>query len=144
MSERLYHTTVQTNGISLPVMQAGTRDGRLVLLLHGFPEYWGIWRPQIEFLAQKGYCVWVPTQRGYGTAPKPHATADYALDTLARDIVGLIDAAGREKAVVVAHDWGSMVAWWLGKNTPSVLNDWRCLTRRIPMSFSTILRTIRA
>jgi len=114
MSERLYHTTVQTNGISLPVVQAGARDGKLVILLHGFPEYWGIWCPQIEFLAQKGYCVWVPTQRGYGTAPKPHATADYELDTLAHDIVGLIDAAGREKAIVVAHDWGSMVAWWLG------------------------------
>ncbi len=121
MSETLYHTTVCTNGVNLHVVQAGPRDGKLVILLHGFPEYWGIWRSQIDFLAQQGYCVWAPDQRGYATSDKPHAIADYTLDELARDIVGLIDAAGRDKAVVIAHDWGGLVAWWLGMKHASRL-----------------------
>jgi pimeloyl-ACP methyl ester carboxylesterase len=119
MSERLYHTTIRTNSINLHVVQAGPRDGKLIILLHGFPEYWGMWRAQIDFLAAKGYCVWTPDQRGYATSEKPHAIAAYALDHLANDIVGLINAAGREKAIVIAHDWGSMVGWWLGiKHAP--------------------------
>jgi epoxide hydrolase 4 len=114
MSETLYHTTIQTNGVNLQVVQAGPRDGKLMIFLHGYPEFWGIWRAQIEFFAKKGYCVWAPNQRGYSTSDKPRAVHAYALDELAEDVVGLIDAAEREKAIVIAHDWGGMVNFWLG------------------------------
>lgn len=112
MSETLYHTTIQTNGVNLQVVQAGPRDGKLIIFLHGYPEFWGIWRAQMDFFAKQGYCVWAPNQRGYATSDKPRAIHAYTLDHLAEDIVGLIDAAEREKAIVIAHDWGAMVAWW--------------------------------
>jgi len=86
-----------------------------VILLHGFPEYWGAWRTHMDRLAEAGFRVLAPDQRGYNTSEKPAAVADYRLDTLAADIVGLIDGLGRDKATVVGHDWGGAVAWRLAQ-----------------------------
>lgn len=108
------HTNIASNGINLHVAQAGPADGPLVILLHGFPEYWASWRQQIPVLAAAGYRVWAPDQRGYNLSDKPAGIAAYDLDQLALDVVGLIDATGVEKALVVGHDWGAAVAWWLG------------------------------
>jgi pimeloyl-ACP methyl ester carboxylesterase len=105
------HHEVQTNGITLHVVQSGPSDGPLVLLLHGFPEFWYGWRKQIDALADAGYRVWVPDQRGYNLSEKPPHVADYQTWKLAADVVGLIDAAGREKAFIVGHDWGGIIAW---------------------------------
>jgi pimeloyl-ACP methyl ester carboxylesterase len=115
-----------------------------VILLHGFPEFWWGWRHQIAPLLESGYRVWVPDQRGYNLSDKPPAIADYRLDKLADDIVGLIGAAGVEHAYIVGHDWGAAVAWRLAGQAPQVvrklailnvphnrvmrrflLNDWR-------------------
>ena len=104
---------VPTNGIHLNVAQAGPVDGPLLIFLHGFPEFWYGWRNQIEHFAGLGYRVWAPDQRGYNLSDKPDAISDYALDTLAGDVVGLIDAAGCSRARVVGHDWGAAVTWWL-------------------------------
>jgi epoxide hydrolase 4 len=109
----LEHHTVATNGIHLHVVQAGPPDGPLVILLHGFPEFWYGWQRQITDLAARGFRVWAPDQRGYNLSDRPQAIGAYRLNTLAQDIVGLIDAAGREKAYVAGHDWGAEVAWWL-------------------------------
>jgi pimeloyl-ACP methyl ester carboxylesterase len=114
----LTHATIPTNGINLHVIQAGPVDGPLVILLHGFPEYWAGWRKQIPALAAAGYRVWVPDQRGYNRSDKPAGIAAYNLDQLALDIVGLMDAAGVDKARVAGHDWGAAVAWWLGIKHP--------------------------
>lgn len=114
MSDSIIHTTISTNGVNLHVAQAGPADGPLVILLHGFPEYWASWRQQIPILASAGYRVWVPDQRGYNLSDKPAEITAYNLDQLALDVVGLIDAADAEKAFVVGHDWGAAVAWWLG------------------------------
>jgi pimeloyl-ACP methyl ester carboxylesterase len=102
---------ISTNGISLNVAEAGPVDGPLAILLHGFPEFWYGWRHQIGPLAEAGYRVLAPDQRGYNTSDKPPKVASYALDTLADDVVGLIDACGRDRATVVGHDWGGAVAW---------------------------------
>ncbi len=110
----LTHRMIATNGIHLHAVEAGPEDGPLMILLHGFPEFWYGWRSQIAPLAGAGYRVLVPDQRGYNTSDKPKGVRAYNLDLLARDIVGLIDDAGREKAYVVGHDWGGMVGWWLG------------------------------
>jgi pimeloyl-ACP methyl ester carboxylesterase len=105
---------IATNGIRLHVVEAGPEDGPLVLLLHGFPEFWYGWRRQIGPLAAAGFRVVVPDQRGYGQSDKPKGARAYNLAGLGLDAVGLIDALGREKAHVAGHDWGGMVAWWLG------------------------------
>ena len=107
-------THIQTNNIQLHVTQAGPEDGQLVILLHGFPEFWWGWRKQIDVLAEAGYRVWVPDQRGYNLSDKPDGLDAYTMDELTADIVGLMDAAGADKAIVVGHDWGAAVAWWLG------------------------------
>ena len=116
---------VSTNGVTLNVAQAGPADGKLVILLHGFPEFWYEWRKQIPALAAAGFRVWAPDQRGYNTSDKPPRVWDYRLDALAADVVGLIDAAGRERAIVVGHDWGGAAAWWTAANYPSASSDWR-------------------
>jgi pimeloyl-ACP methyl ester carboxylesterase len=111
-------TYIETNDIRLNVVQDGPEDGDLVILLHGFPEFSYGWRKQIPALVEAGYRVWAPDQRGYNLSDKPEGVAAYNLDELAADIVGLIDAAGREKAFIVGHDWGAAVAWWLAATYP--------------------------
>jgi epoxide hydrolase 4 len=108
----LQHTTIHTNGVNLHVVQAGPEDGRLVILLHGFPEFWYGWRKQIDYLASKGYRVWAPDQRGYNLSDKPEGIEAYNQPVLADDVAGLIAASGRAKVYLVGHDWGAAVAWW--------------------------------
>ncbi|UCF61773.1 MAG: alpha/beta hydrolase, partial [Anaerolineaceae bacterium] len=115
------HQQVTTNGINLHVVQDGPSTGRLVILLHGFPEFWYGWRHQIPQLASAGYRVWAPDQRGYNLSDKPDGIAAYTLDELGADVVGLIDAAGQETAIIVGHDWGAAVAWWVAAKYPSRL-----------------------
>ena len=105
-------------GVSLFCADAGPEDGPLVLLLHGFPEFWYGWRHQIEPLARAGYRVVAPDQRGYDESDKPNGVAAYDLDRLAADIAGLADDLGREKFVLVGHDWGASVGWWTARNFP--------------------------
>ena len=114
---------VETNGISLHTRQAGPEDGPLVVLLHGFPEFWDGWHRQIEPLADAGYRVIVPDQRGYNRSDKPDGVASYHIEELVADVVGLIDAAGRETAAVAGHDWGAAVAWWLALSHPDRIDS---------------------
>lgn len=99
-------------GVRLHVVDAGPEDGRPVLLLHGFPEFWWGWRRQIGPLAAAGRRVVVPDLRGYNLSGKPKGIRPYGLDPLTGDLRGLIDDLGPEPADVVAHDWGGAVAWW--------------------------------
>jgi pimeloyl-ACP methyl ester carboxylesterase len=110
----IYETTyIETNGIKLHVVTAGPVDGQPVILLHGFPEFWYGWRKQIPALAEVGYRVIVPDQRGYNLSDKPKGVKAYSLDKLADDILGLMDALGYEKVNLIGHDWGATVAWAL-------------------------------
>jgi pimeloyl-ACP methyl ester carboxylesterase len=120
-SPTLEHVFLPTNGIRLHVVQAGPIDGPLVILLHGFPEFWYGWRHQIKPLAQAGMRVWAPDQRGYNLSDKPKGIASYRFDELANDVVGLIDAAGVEKCFLAGHDWGAAVAWWVALRYPERL-----------------------
>ncbi len=115
------HGTLPAHGVNLHVAQAGPADGPLVLLLHGFPEFWYGWRHQIPALAAAGYRVWAPDQRGYNRSDKPDRLADYAVDVLAQDAVALIDAAGRDRAVLIGHDWGAAVTWQVALRAPERL-----------------------
>lgn len=115
------HQDIITNSIRLHVVQDGPADGPLLILLHGFPEFWYGWRRQIPYFASAGYRVWAPDQRGYNLSDKPRGIAAYGLDALAADVVGLIDAAGQEKAFLVGHDWGGAAAWWVATKYPQRL-----------------------
>jgi|AntDeeMetagen134_2_1112570.scaffolds.fasta_scaffold00058_10 pimeloyl-ACP methyl ester carboxylesterase len=131
---------IETNGVRLHTVQAGPEDGPLVVLLHGFPECWYGWHRQLGPLAKAGYRVVVPDQRGYNLSDKPAGVASYQLDELAADIVGLIDACGRERAIVAGHDWGAAVAWWLGLNYPDRLSQLCIVNVPHPTVFEETLR----
>lgn len=112
---------IKINGITLHVIEDGPENGPPVILLHGFPEFWYGWQKQIDLLASAGYHVFAPDQRGYNLSDKPKGIASYNLDLLAADVIGLIDAMGREKAFVVGHDWGAAVTWWAANKYPERL-----------------------
>ncbi|MBN2044154.1 MAG: alpha/beta hydrolase [Anaerolineales bacterium] len=130
LSNGIQHTIITTNGINLHVVQAGDPKGKLVILLHGFPEFWYGWRKQIPRLASAGYRVWVPDQRGYNLSAKPKGLPAYSLNQLAGDVIGLIDAAGVEQALLVGHDWGAAVAWWTAQNYPERIS--RMVVMNVP------------
>lgn len=114
-------TSLETNTVCLHVVHAGPEDGPLVILLHGFPEFWYGMRNQVEALASAGYQVWAPDQRGYNMSDRPRDVPAYHLEETTKDIAGLIEASGRRKACVVGHDWGGIVAWWLALRYPERL-----------------------
>lgn len=100
---------IATNRIRLHVIEAGPADGFPVVLAHGFPDLAYSWRHQIPALADAGYHVLAPDQRGYGLSDKPEAIEDYDIHHLTDDLLGLLDDIGADRAVFVGHDWGSMV-----------------------------------
>ncbi|HEX2136049.1 MAG TPA: alpha/beta hydrolase [Microvirga sp.] len=111
-------TRRRVDGVALHAVEAGPEDGPLVILLHGFPEFWWGWRRQIGPLARAGFRVVAPDQRGYGTSDKPAGLRAYELDLLAADVAGLVEAHGRSRAHLVGHDWGGLVAWWAASRHP--------------------------
>jgi len=104
-SERL----IDTNGIKMHIAEQG--QGPLVIMCHGFPELGYSWRHQLPALAEAGFHAVAPDQRGYGQTDCPEPIEAYNILQLVGDIVGLVHALGKEKAVIVGHDWGSPVAW---------------------------------
>jgi pimeloyl-ACP methyl ester carboxylesterase len=112
------HRSVRTNGISMHLAEQG--EGPLVVLLHGFPEFWYSWRHQLPALAAAGYHAVAPDQRGYGRTDRPEAITAYDIFQLTGDVVGLVRALGREEAVVVGHDWGAPVAWQCALLRPDI------------------------
>lgn len=108
----------EVNGIGLYAVEAGPADGPLVILLHGFPEFSYGWRHQIGPLTASGFRVVVPDQRGYGRSDKPESLDAYRLSELGADVLALASACGRETFRLVGHDWGGIVAWWVGAVHP--------------------------
>lgn len=119
---------IKTNGIRLHCKVAG--EGPLMILLHGFPEFWYSWRKQIPVFAQH-YKVVAPDMRGFNESDKPKGVKNYALEVLVDDVRGLIKAFGEEKAIIVAHDWGGAVAWTLASYFPEVIE--RLIILNIPV-----------
>ena len=104
----------------LHYVEAG--EGPLIVLLHGFPEFWYGWRLQIQPLAAAGFRVVAPDMRGYNLSSKPDGVASYAGDLLAADVRGLIHERGAESAMLVGHDWGGTAAWTTAMNHPEVVD----------------------
>lgn len=106
-----HHQVPVSTGITLHVAEAGPADGPAVLLLHGWPQNWWMWRHLIPVLAGAGFRVLAPDLRGFGWSDAP--PTGYRKDELARDVQALMDALGLEKVAVVGHDWGGYVAYLL-------------------------------
>ena len=101
--------SIKTNGVTLRIAEMG--KGPLVILVHGWPESWYSWRNQIPALAAAGYRVVAPDMRGYGGSDKPTAVEDYDIRHVTGDLAGLVDALGEKSAILVGHDWGSIICW---------------------------------
>ena len=93
------------------MIEAGDRGAPVVILAHGFPELAYSWRHQVPVLAEAGYHVLAPDQRGYGGSSRPDAVEAYNIHELTADLVGLLDDVGAERAVWIGHDWGAIVVW---------------------------------
>lgn len=111
------HRDIATNGTRLHVAEAG--EGPLVLLLHGFPQFWWTWRDQLRDLPAAGYRVVAADLRGYGASDKP--PRGYDAFTLADDVAGLVRALGERDAVIVGHDWGGLLGWTTAVRQPRVM-----------------------
>lgn len=118
MSTDFMHRTLSVNGIQMHVAELG--EGPLVLLCHGWPEYWGSWRHQLRALAAAGYHAVAPDMRGYGHTDAPNDIAAYSIMHLVGDVVALVAALGEEQAYLVGHDWGATVAWQAALMRPDV------------------------
>jgi pimeloyl-ACP methyl ester carboxylesterase len=105
----LIHETVEANGIRLHAARCG--KGPLMLFLHGFPEYWAMWRPIVEHFGARGRCAVAPDLRGYNLSEKPAGVDAYKAKHLIADVLALAARYTKEKFVLVAHDWGGAVAW---------------------------------
>ena len=107
------------NGIRFHALAAGPEDGTLVVFLHGFPELARSWRHQLPALGAAGYRAVAPDMRGYG---ETDLRGPYDVATLVRDVTGIVEALGRERAVVVGHDWGGAVAWAVAARHPELVD----------------------
>ena len=110
------HGYADVNGLRLHYAEAGSGDA-LVILLHGFPEFWYSWKKQLDALSGSFHVV-APDMRGYNLSDKPARVEDYKIDELVADVVGLIDHFGAKQAAVVGHDWGAGVAWAVAQKHP--------------------------
>ena len=125
----------------LHYVEAG--EGPLIILLHGFPEFWYGWRRQIKPLATAGFRVVAPDMRGYNLSSRPLGVAAYGTDRLASDVLGLIHERGAKSALLVGHDWGGTVAWAAAMNHPEVVDGLAVLNAAHPRRLLQGLRTPR-
>ncbi len=116
--DNIQHKYATVNGIKMHYVEAG--EGKPVILMHGFPEFWYSWRFQIPVLAKK-YRVIAVDMRGYNESEKPEDVSAYQADEIAKDIVALIKHLGYDKAYIVSHDWGGAIAWHMAQHYPEVM-----------------------
>jgi pimeloyl-ACP methyl ester carboxylesterase len=128
------------NGVRLYALESGPSGGPLAILLHGFPESSGAWHAQAPALAAAGFHVVAPDQRGYARSSKPRGARAYVLDTLAADVVALADACGARTFSLAGHDWGGVVAWWVGLHHPERVERLAVLNAPHPVAFAQHIR----
>ena len=135
---------IETNNIRLHIAESGPEHGRLVILLHGFPEFWYSWRHQIEPLAAAGFHVVAVDQRGYNLSDKPDSIESYDLDLVCDDVLGIADALDYQTFNIVGHDWGALVAWWLAARNPDRIDRMAVLNATHPSIWREAIKNNRA
>lgn len=137
----LFHGEIVVNGVRLHYVEGGT--GPLVLLLHGFPEFWYSWRFQIPALAAAGFRVVAPDMRGYNLSEKPRGVLPYQLRHLTADVAALLRAFGGEHGgFLVGHDWGGVVAWHAAQRYPELVQKLIILNAPHPARYLDVLREV--
>ncbi len=134
MKEPWKHGFVETDEIRMHYVTQG--EGKLLLLLHGFPDFWYVWRFQIPELA-KHFRVVAPDLRGYNETDKPEGVDKYRLNVLAGDIMGLIRALGEKRATIIGHNWGGAVAWSFAAFSPEATERLVILNAPHPNAYTT-------
>ena len=134
-------TRRDVNGVSLHVVAAGDPKDPLVVLLHGFPEFWYQWHDYIEPFVDAGYRVIVPDQRGYNRSERPAGVRPYRLGELSGDIVDLVGTEDRDAAHVVGHDWGAIVGWDLALRRPETVDRLGIINVPHPTVFRQVIRS---
>jgi len=144
MYEETQRLFVETNGVRLHIVVAGDPARKPVILLHGFPEFWYGWRHQILALVEAGFRVIVPDQRGYNLSEIPKGIRPYRINELSKDVIGLVDHFGYDKAYLAGHDWGAAIAWDLAINFSECIIKLAILNVPHPLvMFETLLRSPR-
>lgn len=126
-------------GVRLHAVECGR--GAPVVLLHGFPDFWHVWRGQLPALAAAGFRAIAPDLRGYNLSERPGRVEDYRLDLLADDVAALVRGLGVARTHVVGHDWGGVVAWHLAVRHPEVIDRLVVCNAPHPARFRELLRT---
>ncbi len=134
------HRYQAANGIRLHYVEQGT--GPLVVMLHGFPDFWRSWRYQIPAFAQAGYRVIALDLRGYNLSDRPEGIAAYQLDSLTADVAAFVDELGGDPPVVVGHDWGGIIAWQLAMHHSESLRSLIVLNAPHPAAFDRELKRL--
>jgi len=114
---RVRHGYANSNGVKIHYAVLGS--GPLIVMIHGFPDYWYTWRDQMEALSDQFQCVAID-QRGYNLSDKPKGVENYDMRLLVGDVAAVIKSQGQQKAIIVGHDWGGMVAWQFALNFPQM------------------------
>jgi pimeloyl-ACP methyl ester carboxylesterase len=133
------HREASVNGVRMHYVEAGS--GPLVVLLHGFPEFWYSWRHQIPALMAAGFHVVAPDLRGYNLSDKPPGVPSYRLQVLLEDVAGLIRHAAADSAAVAGHDWGGVLAWHLPLSHPGLVDKLIILNAPHPAAYRRELRS---
>jgi len=115
--KRVKHDYADNNGVKIHYVNLG--EGPLVVMLHGFPDFWYTWRHQMEVLSENHKVVALDL-RGYNRSDKPKGQENYAMRLLVADVVAVIRHLGEEQAVIVGHDWGGAVAWQFAMHVPQM------------------------
>jgi pimeloyl-ACP methyl ester carboxylesterase len=132
------------NGVRHHFIEANEAGcGPLVVLLHGFPEFWYSWRHQIPALARAGFRVVAPDLRGYNQSEKPQGVKNYRLSLLVEDVACLIRELGETRASVVGHDWGGALAWAFAMRRPDLVDRLAVLNAPHPAAFRREMRNPR-
>lgn len=116
------HGTADSGGVKIHYASYGPTSGPLVVMVHGFPDFWYTWRHQMQALGDAGYRCVAMDLRGYNLSDKPVGLENYDMRLLVGDVLSVIKANGRQKAIVMAHDWGGAIAWQVALNVPQVVD----------------------
>lgn len=114
------HGYADSNGVKIHYAALGDKKNPLIVMIHGFPDFWYSWRDQMQALSKDYYCVAID-QRGYNLSDKPKGEENYDMRLLIGDVVAVVKHLGREKAIIVGHDWGGAVSWGLAMYQPQVV-----------------------
>jgi epoxide hydrolase 4 len=120
IEKRVEHGYADSNGVKIHYAALGDKKSPLIVMIHGFPDFWYSWREQMDVLSKDYYVVAID-QRGYNLSDKPKGVENYDMKLLVADVAAVIKHLGREKAIIVGHDWGGAVAWTMAIYTPQLV-----------------------